>query len=45
VYDAATWSAPMPLSEISVAQGSMPVDFPDFTRGAWTMPPVGNRRG
>jgi hypothetical protein len=45
VYDAATWSAPMPLTEISVAQGSMPVQFPDFTRGAWSNPPVGNRRG
>jgi predicted dehydrogenase len=45
VYDAATWSAPMPLSEISVAQGAMPVAFPDFTRGAWTGAPVGNRRG
>ena len=36
VYDAASWSAPGPLSEISVAKGSMPVQFPDFTRGAWT---------
>ena len=35
VYDAATWSAPTPLSEMSVAQGSMPVKFPDFTRGKW----------
>lgn len=35
VYDAATWSAPMPLSEISVAKGSAPVRFPDFTRGAY----------
>lgn len=35
VYDAAAWSAPGPLSELSVAQGSVPVDFPDFTRGAW----------
>jgi hypothetical protein len=35
VYDAASWSAPAALSEKSVAQGSAPVDFPDFTRGAW----------
>lgn len=34
-YDAAAWSAPGPLSEISVAKGSMPVKFPDFTRGKW----------
>lgn len=38
VYDAAAWSAPGPLSEVSVAQGGAPVDFPDFTRGAWTRP-------
>lgn len=36
VYDAAAWSAPGPLSEISVAKGSVPVKFPDFTRGKWT---------
>jgi hypothetical protein len=35
VYDAASWSAPSPLSEKSVAQGSAPVKFPDFTRGRW----------
>jgi glycosyl hydrolase family 109/GFO/IDH/MocA oxidoreductase family protein len=35
VYDAASWSAPAPLSETSVAQGSVPVKFPDFTRGRW----------
>jgi hypothetical protein len=35
VYDAAAWSAPGPLSEISGAKGSMPVKFPDFTRGRW----------
>ena len=35
VYDAAAWSAPGPLSEASVAQGSAPVKFPDFTRGKW----------
>ncbi len=35
VYDAASWSVPGPLSEISVAKGSVPVKFPDFTRGHW----------
>jgi len=35
VYDAAAWSAPGPLSEISVAWGNMPLPFPDFTRGHW----------
>jgi hypothetical protein len=35
VYDAAAWSAPGPLSEMSVAKGSAPVKFPDFTRGKW----------
>jgi len=35
VYDAAAWSAPGPLSTQSVAQGSAPVKFPDFTRGRW----------
>jgi hypothetical protein len=35
VYDAATWSAVTPLSEQSVAAGSAPVEYPDFTRGKW----------
>lgn len=35
VYDAASWSAPMPLSQMSVAKGSAPMRFPDFTRGEW----------
>ena len=35
VYDAAAWSAPGPLSQESVANGSAPVKFPDFTRGKW----------
>lgn len=39
VYDAAAWSAPGPLSEASVAQGSMPMKFPDFTRGKWQTAP------
>ena len=36
VYDAASWSAPGPLSEASVACGSAPARFPDFTRGRWS---------
>jgi len=35
VYDAAQWSAVIPLSEWSVAQGAMPARIPDFTDGAW----------
>ena len=35
VYDAAALSAVTPLSEWSVANGSQPIDFPDFTRGRW----------
>ncbi|MFC1564955.1 Gfo/Idh/MocA family protein, partial [candidate division KSB1 bacterium] len=35
VYDAAAWSVICELSEISVANKSKSVDFPDFTRGAW----------
>jgi predicted dehydrogenase len=38
VYDAAAWSAPGPLSEASVAKGSAPMKFPDFTRGRWQRP-------
>jgi hypothetical protein len=41
VYDAAAWSAPGPLSEASVKQGSAPVKFPDFTRGRWKEKRVG----
>lgn len=35
VYDAAALSAVIELSERSVANGSAPQDFPDFTRGMW----------
>ncbi|MBG98161.1 hypothetical protein CL659_03425 [bacterium] len=35
VYDGAAWSAPFPLSILSVKNRSAPVDFPDFTRGKW----------
>ncbi len=42
VYDAAAMSAVGPLSEWSVANGSRPIDFPDFTRGRWkTWPKLG----
>ncbi len=42
VYDAAALSAVTPLSEWSVANRSQPIDFPDFTRGAWqSAPPLG----
>ena len=42
VYDAASWSVVAPISEQSVAKGGAPVEFPDFTRGAWkTMTPLG----
>ncbi len=34
-YDAAAWSAVTPLSEVSIANGGAPQDFPDFTRGLW----------
>lgn len=35
VYDLAEWCCLIPLSEISLDNGSMPVEVPDFTRGAW----------
>jgi len=42
VYDAAALSAVCELSEISVAEGSRPIEFPDFTRGRWkTWPKLG----
>ncbi len=41
VYDAAAWSAPGPLSEISVAWNNLAVPFPDFTRGNWQAAPAG----
>lgn len=43
VYDAAAWSAPVALSAASAAQGGMPQDFPDFTRGQWQRKPWGAR--
>jgi len=35
VYDAAEWSCIVELSEKSVRNGGVPVQIPDFTRGAW----------
>jgi hypothetical protein len=35
VYDSVTSSAISPLTEKSVAGGSIPVPFPDFTKGKW----------
>jgi hypothetical protein len=39
VYDAAAWSAPTPLSEMSVKQNGSSQKFPDFTRGKWNVRP------
>ncbi|MDR0364844.1 MAG: Gfo/Idh/MocA family oxidoreductase [Bacteroidales bacterium] len=35
VYDAAEWSCIVELSEKSVLNNGMPIEIPDFTRGAW----------
>ncbi len=35
VYDAAIMSVIGPLSEMSIAKGSVPVKVPDFTKGKW----------
>lgn len=35
VYDLAEWCSLTPLTKISIENGSMPVEIPDFTRGAW----------
>jgi hypothetical protein len=35
IYDSVVMSAPVPLSDVSIAKGSAPVPFPDFTRGNW----------
>ncbi|MFG3255013.1 Gfo/Idh/MocA family protein [Streptomyces sp. NPDC048172] len=35
VYDAATWTAPVPLSHASIKANGMPQEIPDFTRGLW----------
>ena len=42
VYDGATISAVVALSEKSIAESSAPIEFPDVTRGAWkTRNPLG----
>jgi hypothetical protein len=35
VYDLAEWCCLIPLTEISLDNGSAPVKIPDFTRGGW----------
>ena len=35
VYDLAEWCCVIELSRISLEHGGMPVEVPDFTRGAW----------
>lgn len=35
VYDAATWSSVVQLSELSVINRGQSIEVPDFTRGAW----------
>ncbi len=35
VYDSVSWSVVTPLTELSIQLGSVPVKFPDFTRGYW----------
>ena len=35
VYDMAEWCCIGPLSRLSLENGCMPVEVPDFTRGAW----------
>ena len=39
VYDAAAWMCITALSEKSIAEGGMPQEIPDFTRGAWKTRP------
>ncbi|MFE6775805.1 Gfo/Idh/MocA family protein [Streptomyces sp. NPDC057702] len=41
VYDAATWTAPLPLSHASIRANGAPQDIPDFTRGLWRKPRAG----
>lgn len=35
VYDLAEWCALIPLTQLSLENGSAPVEVPDFTRGNW----------
>lgn len=41
VYDAATWTAPLPLSHASIRAHGAPQSIPDFTRGRWRTPRPG----
>lgn len=41
VYDAATWTAPVPLSNASIKAKGAPQEIPDFTRGLWKNPRSG----
>jgi predicted dehydrogenase len=40
VYDAASWSSIVPLSEWSVMHRSNSIDIPDFTAGSWKSNPT-----
>lgn len=35
VYDLAEWCSLIPLTSLSIENGSAPVEIPDFTRGGW----------
>ena len=35
VYDAVMWSSLVELTDISAKNGGIPIEIPDFTRGAW----------
>ena len=35
VYDLAEWCSLIPLTKLSIENGSAPVEIPDFTRGNW----------
>lgn len=39
VYDAASWSSIIPLSQWSVLNRSNSIDIPDFTAGSWETNP------
>ncbi|MGW1979253.1 Gfo/Idh/MocA family protein [Streptomyces sp. NPDC001889] len=41
VYDAATWTAPVPLSHASIRAKGAPLPIPNFTRGEWRTPRSG----
>ena len=35
VYDLAEWCSRIPLTKLSIENGSVHVEIPDFTRGSW----------